>query len=313
MNDYEQISDEFWNRKSKGKEELLRERLFMDDFIQKSHLRREIEQYLPGVKTVLDAGAGSGRFSIPLAARGLKVTHYDISDSMIEAARAEAEKAGATGNMTFVKGKLSELRQYKDHSFDLVLCFDSPVSYCYPNHHEMIAELARVAGKALVISVSSRYGFVPYMLNPFQKVQFLFDEKDPDPINQWYAQSSQQSLEAWEPDWAVLDKIMSEGLEGNPGDILAEFQKGHRPWPVNYLFTPEELQADFKKAGVKDIRLSGPCAYARTLPREILRKLLGSKEHCARFLDFCYKYDSLPWVLGLGKDNLVASGRTGKS
>jgi hypothetical protein len=43
--------------------------LFLDDVIQKAHLEREIASRLSGVRTILDAGAGTGRFSIPLGAK----------------------------------------------------------------------------------------------------------------------------------------------------------------------------------------------------------------------------------------------------
>ena len=31
-------------------------------------------------------------------------------------------------------------------------------------------------------------------------------------------------------------------------------------------------------------------------------------EQKAAFLDFCYRYDSSPYVCGMGKDNLLAAG-----
>ena len=63
----------------KADEEADREKLFIDDIIQKAHLEREILGHLEGVETVFDGGAGYGRFSILLARRGLRVTHFDLS------------------------------------------------------------------------------------------------------------------------------------------------------------------------------------------------------------------------------------------
>ena len=66
----------------KADEEADREKLFIDDIIQKAHLERELLGHLEGVETVFDGGAGYGRFSILLARRGLRVTHFDLSRSI---------------------------------------------------------------------------------------------------------------------------------------------------------------------------------------------------------------------------------------
>ena len=63
-----------------------------------------------------------------------------------------------------------------------------------------------------------------------------------------------------------------------------------------------------EKYGVKNIRLAGPGAFGRTLPREILLKIMEDPRQRAAFLDFCYRYDSNPYVCGMGKDNLLAVG-----
>ena len=54
--------------------------------------------------------------------------------------------------------------------------------------------------------------------------------------------------------------------------------------------------------------LSGPGAYGRTVPREILVKLMADPEQKKDFLDFCYQFDSNLYVCGMGKDNLLAVG-----
>jgi hypothetical protein len=59
---------------------------------------------------------------------------------------------------------------------------------------------------------------------------------------------------------------------------------------------------------VKNIRLSGPGAYGRTIPREILVRIMNDPKQKQDFLDFCYRYDSNPYVCGMGKDNLLAVG-----
>src|SRR5262245_30312143 len=69
---------------------------------------------------ILDAGAGTGRFSIPLAQAGHALTHLDISPRMLDAARKQAEQKGIT-SVTFVQGNVEDLSRFPDGAFDLVL------------------------------------------------------------------------------------------------------------------------------------------------------------------------------------------------
>lgn len=301
MKNYEYIAKRFWSLEQKPVEEDQREALFMDDVIQKAHLDREIESRLDGVSTVFDGGAGTGRFSIGLAERGFHVTHFDISQPMLEMAKKRAETRNVSANMEFVQGGLTDLSRFGDSQFDLVLSFDAPISYTYPNHREVIRELVRIAAKAVVISVSCRFGYAAYCFNPIQKASFIVA---PEPFSQ---NAIRENLARWEPNWDEIAEVMTHGLQAAPEDIQRAYEAGSSPWPVNYLFTPEELATALEGNGVSDVRLSGPGALARTMPREILHKLLFS-EHRSRFLDFCHHFDGLPSVLGLAKDNLVASG-----
>src|SRR5450756_1417169 len=106
MFNYEDVADRLWNLPQKGIEEFNRESHYIDDIIQKSHIEKERLNNLSNVSTVFDGGAGAGRFSIFLAKRGIKVTHFDISDSMIEVAKEYAESEGVYDKIQFVKGRL---------------------------------------------------------------------------------------------------------------------------------------------------------------------------------------------------------------
>jgi ubiquinone/menaquinone biosynthesis C-methylase UbiE len=304
--DSEDICERFWNLPSKPGEEARRERLFLDDVIQKAHLEREIASRLGGVRTILDAGAGTGRFSIPLARQGFRVTHLDISQGMIDTARQLAQDAGVLDRMRFERGRVGDLKQYEDGGFDLVICCDAPISYTYPDHIRTIAELARVAARALVISVSSRLGYMSYAFNPLQKQQYFADPASEAPdVRRYLAQSD---LSSFVPDLDSVWRALTSGILGDRERIEREYIAGRAPWPHNYLFMPDELREILVKAGVHDLKLSGPGALARSIPNEVLRMLLLNDDYRARFLDLCYEFDSNPAVYGLGKDNLAASG-----
>lgn len=300
------ISGRFWNLAQKPREEIVRETLFIDDIIQKAHIERTIFSHLDGVKTVFDGGAGYGRFSIPLAKRGLHVTHFDISQRMIEAAKRLAAEEGVLENMTFVQGKLEDLAQFQNRQFDMVLSFDAPVSYTYPNHEQVIANLLRICAKRLIISVYCRSTYVSYLFNPIQKQQYILNPQSDDPLLQWYDQHESDKT-GFVPNIAHARKAMESGLLEELDDVAAAYAEGGTPWPVSYGFLPNELHDILAKHGASDIHVAGPGALSRTIPAEILRNIMNDAARKKDFLEFCYEYDSQPWCVGMAKDNLVAS------
>ena len=79
-----------------------------------------------------------------------------------------------------------------------------------------------------------------------------------------------------------------------------------RPYSEN--INGRDLIVPVEKYGVKNISLAGPGAFARTIPNEILVKIMNNPKQRADFLEFCHMYDSNPYVCGMGKDNLFAKG-----
>ncbi len=306
--DYSQkISERQWNLPDKGELESRRETTYIDDIIQKDHIQRKLLEHLDGIHTVFDGGAGSGRFSILLAKQGCHVMHFDISQPMIEKAQELAAKEGVLDRITFVKGALEDLSEYQDQEFDLVMSFDAPISYTYPNQNKVIGELVRIAGKRIMISVSNRLGTLPYLANPIQKNQFILDEDSDDPFVQWCIANREQMISGFAFNKQNAEKLMADGLMGGEEEI-AQYEQGGAPWCITYTFMPDELEGILSGYGVKNIRLSGPGAYGRTIPREILVRIMNDPEQKRDFLDFCYQYDSNPYVCGMGKDNLLAIG-----
>ena len=301
------ISERMWNLPDKGELESHREETYIDDIIQKSHIERKLLDNLEGINTVFDAGAGSGRFSILLAKHGCKVTHFDISQPMIDKAKELAEQAGVIDKITFVKGALEDLSDYTNKSFDMVVSFDSPISYTYPNQEHVIGELVRIAKKRIIISVTSRLGSLPYLANPIQKNQFILDEHCDDPFVQWCISNRQNAIDTFCFKKSNIEKMMTDGLMGGENEIV-EYEKGGVPWCITYTFMPNELEGLLRSFGVKNIEMAGPGAYARTIPHELLVKIMNDPKQCSDFLDICYKYDSNPYVCGMGKDNLLAKG-----
>lgn len=102
--------------------------------------------------------------------------------------------------------------------------------------------------------------------------------------------------------------MFEKGMVGNGEDEIKAYEAGGTPWSITYAFMPDELKNVLECFGVKNICLAGPGAYARTIPNELLVKIINDPQQRMDFLEFCHIYDSNPYVCGMGKDNLYAKG-----
>ena len=150
-------------------------------------------------------------------------------------------------------------------------------------------------------------GYLPYLANPLQKNQFILDENCKDPWVKWCVANKSSAIRSFTFDKSIAEKQMADGLMGGEEEI-AEYEKGGAPWCITHAFMPDELKTVLESFGVKNVELAGPGAYARTIPRELLVKMMNDPVQRSDFLDFCYEYDRNPFVCGMGKDNLLAKG-----
>ncbi|WP_195966599.1 class I SAM-dependent methyltransferase [Clostridium sp. 1001283B150210_160208_E6] len=148
--------EEFWDKISSIEEED-----FDDEKINRLLRWKDINENLCGVRTILDIGAATGAFSIPLSKMGYDVTHFDLSQDMIDKAK---DKSQGIGNIKFIKGNAIDLSLFKEDEFDLVLCFDGAISFSGKNSNKVIKESCRV-GKKLMLTVSSKSCMVATWLN----------------------------------------------------------------------------------------------------------------------------------------------------
>jgi 2-polyprenyl-3-methyl-5-hydroxy-6-metoxy-1,4-benzoquinol methylase len=292
------ISERFWNRPEPAELEYRRESINIDDLILKSHTEREILTNLCGIKTVFDGGAGWGRFSVMLAKMGLEVTHFDISQAMIDKAKEIAAHEGVFDKITFITGSLDDLTRFTDKQFDMVLSFDSPISYTYPNHGEVIKNLMRICRKRMIISVYNRAGGgMLHIFNPQRGQAYLADTNtEPKKIGGDFI-----------PNFNLAARLLETGLFEDSAETVSAHEQGKLTWPISYSFTADELLSVLYKNGAKSVNLAGPGALLRSIPREVLMNIISNEETKAEFLDFCYKYDSQPHCEGMGMTNILAN------
>lgn len=117
-----------------------------------------VKHYLPADRSasILDAGGGTGRWSLPLAGMGYRVTLCDISQGMLRQAETKIKREGLADKITIREEDLTGLT-FADASFDFVLCEDGPMSIA--DSEKVMGELARVVkpGGSVWASVLGRH------------------------------------------------------------------------------------------------------------------------------------------------------------
>lgn len=108
---------------------------------------------IPKSHRVLDAPCGGGRVAIHLAKQGYRVACADLSDAMIEIARANLRDAGIDAP---VDKQDVEALTYADRAFDTVISFRLFHHFPAPEiRQRVVGELCRVARQFVVLSYFS--------------------------------------------------------------------------------------------------------------------------------------------------------------
>jgi len=139
-----------------------------------------IEPYLPSEGTVLDAGGGTGRWTIPIARRGLRVVLYDISREMLAVARRKTEECGLTDLVTTEEGDICNM-PFGNDEFDFVLAEGDPISHC-GNPDKATSEIARVLkrDRYMAVGVDSLFNVIRGVLEregPDLAMKALLDKR----------------------------------------------------------------------------------------------------------------------------------------
>lgn len=98
--------------------------------------------------SILDAGCGTGVFSLALARRGWQVTAVDIAPQMVAAARERVGAAGLADRATFLAGDLEVV----EGTFDAVACFDVLIHYGRAGFARMCRQLAGLTRGPLLLT-----------------------------------------------------------------------------------------------------------------------------------------------------------------
>lgn len=82
---------------------------------------RYLNQYLPPQGSILEVGAGTGRYTLELAKRGYTVTAVDMSAALLEECRKSIADAGLERQVRFILADARDLSEVAEKGFDAAL------------------------------------------------------------------------------------------------------------------------------------------------------------------------------------------------
>lgn len=92
-----------------------------------------------GGGTLLDAGCGTGLFSLRMAKHGFDVTAVDIAPRMVQAAQDAADSDDLSGSIEFITSDIESV----DGRYNAVVCFDVLVHYPRESFAQLCTHLAQ--------------------------------------------------------------------------------------------------------------------------------------------------------------------------
>lgn len=122
---------------------------------------RYLDAYLPSTGKILDIGAGTGSYAIPLAQKGYSITAVDLSSSLIEACQNKVLEAGLEDKITCLVADARDLSGVTDSDFDAVLLMGPLYHLIYEEDRKLAVKEAFTkmkAGGIIFSSFISRFG-----------------------------------------------------------------------------------------------------------------------------------------------------------
>jgi ubiquinone/menaquinone biosynthesis C-methylase UbiE len=222
---------------------------------------RTIESCLPSRPgaAVLDAGGGTGLWTVKLAERGYKVTLVDISAGMLEVAKQKVADKGLSSLVDIRKMDVCQMDELPDDRYALVIAEGDVLSYC-ADPDKAVAGFQRVArsGAYVLASVDNKLTTVARFVR--------------------------------EGDLESLDTFLETGIVYEQGGVEAENESD---FPIR-PFAPWELRDIFERHGLVTVRVLGKPVYAGSAAN-----VLESPRGYERLVELETESNARPELLGL--------------
>jgi len=204
---------------------------------------RYLEPYLPvnPVALVLDAGGGTGRWTIRMAKKARKVVLMDISEGMLKVAADRIKREHLEDNVVIKRGDIARTG-YADQTFDLIFCEHALFLFKEPDI--LLDELARILKRKATLIISAHNRYVTSLARlperpeskDLEKALMLLSERK----HQFMTQDNKVKVFTWTPD------EFRSMLEGHGFHIEKIIGKGiTMPLRIsNELFTRKKYSED---------------------------------------------------------------------
>ena len=128
---------------------------------------RYIEECLEGISdpNILEVGAGTGRYSVALAKKGVQVTAVELVEHNLQMLRS---KLDGTEPINAMQGNALELSMFPDNTFDLTMLL-GPMYHLYKKEEKL-----RALSEAVRVTKPGGHILVAYCMNEPTVIQYVF-------------------------------------------------------------------------------------------------------------------------------------------
>jgi SAM-dependent methyltransferase len=227
---------------------------------------------------VLDLGSGDGTTAVPAARLGADVLGVDIASNLVEAGNARAQRLGLT-NLRFQEGDASDLNEFEDDSFDLVVSIFGAMFA--PRPFDVAKEVVRVTRPGGRIVMGNWIPGDPTLVAQILRISSAYSPPPPEGF---------VSPMTWGVEENVVERFGAAGVPeeqisferdtymlnfaGPPSDLLSEFKTYYGPTMNAY----EAAAADGREADLHgeldalfNSQNGSPSKDATSIPATFLR------------------------------------------